>query len=265
MMSRLDVPILMYHDVQARSAAHYPPYTVSMQLLESHLDYLHDSGRRCIGFDELFSIMEGREAPTGREVLITFDDGYESFRTLVTPALAARGMTATVFVVAGRVGSYNSWDADYKSGFDRRELMSGDGLKEVAAAGMYVGSHSWTHPDFNRCSEAEVGSELRRSRDALEELLGRAVQDFSYPFGTYSKRHFALLQSCGYRCAVSIFSSEKYVTSHPYAMRRVYVHAGDELVRFRLKLSRLYLRLLAFKKHPKAAPQLLSEEAKAAT
>lgn len=249
-MTRIDIPILMYHDVQAENATHYPPYTISIRHLERQLDYLRNSGRRGIGFDELFRLMDGTETPTGKEVLITFDDGYESFRTLATPALAARGITATVFVVAERMGSYNSWDADYKIGFGRRDLMSKDGLKEVVAAGMHVGSHSCTHPDFSKCSEVEVESELTRSKQALEDLLGTSIQDLSYPFGAYSKTHFPLLQASGYRSAVTIFSDEKYVTSNPYAMRRVYVHPGDDLVRFRLKLSRLYLRFLAFRNNP---------------
>ena len=262
-MSRLDIPILMYHDVQAQSAEHYPPYTISLQLFERQLDYLRDSGRRCIGFDELFRLMEGTEASTGKEVLITFDDGYESFRTLAAPALAARGMTATVFVVTERMGGYNSWDADYKIGFGRRNLMSREAVKEAAAAGMHVGSHSCTHPELTRCSEEEVERELRRSKEELEELLGRSVRDLSYPFGSYSKAHFPLLRACGYRSAVTIFSDEEYVTSNPYAMRRVYVHPGDNLARFRLKLSRLYLRLLAFRKVPEVKLSKPEPEARA--
>jgi peptidoglycan/xylan/chitin deacetylase (PgdA/CDA1 family) len=265
MTSQFDVPILMYHDVQAQSAERYPPYTIPIQLLERQLDYLRDSGRRCIGFDELSVIMEGTQAPTGREVLITFDDGYESFQTLAAPALAERGMSATVFVVTERMGGYNGWDADYKVGYDKKKLMSKEGVREVVAMGMDVGSHSCTHVDLTKCADEEAEGELRRSKQALEELLGKSIEYLAYPFGSYSKSHFTLLEECGYRGAVTIFSGERYVTSNPYAMRRVYVHPGDGPLRFRLKLSRPYLRLLARRKSPEVGLSKFEGEAEAAT
>ena len=248
--SAFDIPILMYHDVQLGDAPPNRSYTLSLQAFEKQLDLLSHS--RCvIGFETLFDIIEGRKLHTGREVIITFDDGYQSFRTLALPALAARRLIATVFVVASQIGGYNKWDMDTGQSRDKRALMDEQALKEVIEAGIEIGVHGWAHRDLKVCSAAELSDEIVKSKEYLEDLFGIDVKTFAYPYGGYSRDHFEPLQSAGYRGAVSIFSDEQFVTSNPYAMRRVYVHPKDNKLRFRLKLSRAYLRYKAFRGIPR--------------
>ena len=245
-----DIPILMYHDIRRGERSSDASFTISLRAFEQQLDFLSRE-RRVITFHTLFSIIEGREARTGKEVIITFDDGYENFRTLALPALVARGLTATVFVVASQIGGYNKWDIDAGLSRDMRSLMDAEALREVIGAGMEIGIHGWEHRDLTACSAAELSDEIVKSRHYVEDLFGVELKTFAYPYGRYSKDHFALLESAGYQGAVSIFSDEPFVTSNPYAMRRVYVHPKDNDLRFRFKLSRAYLRYKAFRGTPR--------------
>jgi len=78
-----------------------------------------------------------------------------------------------------------------------------------------------------------------------------AVPDFfAYPYGKGPTRLYPLLAEAGYRGAVTIFSNEPTVTANRFCMRRIYVHKGDGRIRFRLKLSKPYLRYKAFRGLP---------------
>jgi peptidoglycan/xylan/chitin deacetylase (PgdA/CDA1 family) len=232
----------MYHDLEPEGGTSgTAPYAISAAAFERQLDTLKNEDYRVIGFSELFRIMEGREPRTGREVIVTFDDGYESFASIALPALVARHMTATVFVVAGEIGGHNRWDALHPSA-PRRRLMDDRMIRQAIDAGMSVGSHGWLHRDLTVCSAGDAEVEMSRSRDVLRERFSADVDVFCYPFGAHAPSHGRCLERAGYRGAVTITSSERRVTSNRYAMRRVYVHASDGERRFRMKLSSLYLR-----------------------
>jgi peptidoglycan/xylan/chitin deacetylase (PgdA/CDA1 family) len=115
------------------------------------------------------------DALRGRDdVRISFDDGNRSDVDVALPALIERGITATFFVIAGRLG-----DPDH---------LGADDICTLAAAGMTVGSHGLHHRDWRRLGDAELTRELTESRRILEGLLGRPVTQAAVPFGSYDRR-----------------------------------------------------------------------------
>jgi peptidoglycan/xylan/chitin deacetylase (PgdA/CDA1 family) len=240
----LDVPILMYHHLEDRGdSGCTPSFTLPLASFERQLDIIQNRGFQTISFADLRSMVSGKRPHTGREVLVTFDDGYESFRRLAVPTLVRHGMTATVFVVVGELGGINRWDVG--EGIERRDLMSADGLREVQEAGMTVGVHGWAHRDLMACSPTEREAEIYESKVVLERILGRPVGTFCYPYGRHAATLFGDLERAGYHEAVTIFSDEPHVTSNQFVMRRVYVQPKDGATRFKIKLSRAYLRYVA--------------------
>jgi peptidoglycan/xylan/chitin deacetylase (PgdA/CDA1 family) len=246
----MDLPILLYHHLVEGENVDAGHYEVSLRQFEEQLDTLRRLKFETIHFATLTEMMEGREKPRPRMAIITFDDAFRSFHQLALPALKRRGMRATVFVPAGEIGGSNRWDG--AKGFPRREIMSEDELREIAADGMEIGSHGWAHRSLPECSDAEAREELVRSRERLH-ALGHAADVFAYPHGHYSQTSKELVAAAGYRAAVSIFSDAPSVTADRYAMRRIYVHPGDTPWRFRGKLSRPYLRLMARRGKPAEA------------
>ena len=61
-----------------------------------------------VTFQHLVEAMGGGRPLPRKPVVITFDDGYLSFLDCAVPALKARGMVATVFLVAGEIGDRKS-------------------------------------------------------------------------------------------------------------------------------------------------------------
>src|ERR1041384_8126669 len=135
-----EIPILMYHHLEP----HHPaktPYAISVTQFERQLNLLQRARFTTITFQQLLGvIVKGNRLPH-KSVLISFDDGYTSFLEHAVPALLARRMTATTFLVAREIGGFNKWDQNL--GIPARQLMDHSAVKEVINAGFEIGSHGW--------------------------------------------------------------------------------------------------------------------------
>jgi peptidoglycan/xylan/chitin deacetylase (PgdA/CDA1 family) len=170
----------------------------------------------------------------GREntVAITFDDGYERLLEHAFPALIERGMHSTVFVIPSVVGRTNTWDYSV-GGWGRRRHLDWRHLRELAENGVEIGSHTTTHRDLTRLSDAELSSELFGSRREIEDRIGRPVRLLSYPFGRYDKRAQRAAKKAGYDCAFTT-APRAFESDLSFAVARRGVYAFDTLLDIRL-------------------------------
>src|SRR5262249_40959173 len=83
-------------------------------------------------------------------VAITFDDGNESDATIALPELAKRGLSATFFVVAARIGMPHF--------LDRKALA------DLVSAGMEIGTQGMYHRDWRKMDEAALNVEIVDAR-----------------------------------------------------------------------------------------------------
>jgi len=125
------------------------------------------------------------------DVRLTFDDGNISDLTHALPALRERGLLATFFVVAGRIGT-----ADF---------LAEDDIRTLAAEGMTIGGHGMWHRSWRKLSDSEAHDELVVSKRELEGLLGCPVTAAACPFGHYDRRALRRLRAAGYE---HVFTSD---------------------------------------------------------
>ena len=126
-----------------------------------------------------------RAGGDGAAFVVTFDDGYRNFAERAWPVLRAAEVPATLFVPVGFV------EGECPPPLSGAELpaLSWAQLRELARDPLVeIGSHSWTHPDLRRCSDAALERELGGSRQRLEERLDVPVRSFCYPRGVWDRR-----------------------------------------------------------------------------
>ncbi len=122
-----------------------------------------------------------------RTFWVSFDDNYLSWHTSL-PLLAELGIQATFYVNTLPFRDRCS-DAEREAYFDRlaqrthRIALTRAELREIAAAGHEIGCHSHSHFALSSLEPDQWDGEIRRSRDILEDTLGREVVHFSYPYG----------------------------------------------------------------------------------
>jgi len=102
--------------------------------------------------------------------------------------------------------------------------------REMAAAGIEIGSHTVTHPILTQLDPAQLEYELRQSRSRLEHVLDREVALFCYPNGDYNARVRGAVERAGYRIAVTTEGGLNDRSSDPLVLRRI--HTERDIAHF---------------------------------
>jgi len=163
-----------------------PQEFVSVDDFVHHVRGLRQDGYALLSLTDCRNRAEQGRLPD-RVVCIIFDDGKESCLRLAVPVLAQEGGVATFFIVPGWLG--------------RRNILAASEVKDLASLGMEVGSHSMTHPFLTELAPADLDREVGGSKQFLEDLLGRPVECFSYPFGDANSKVREAVEKAGYRLA----------------------------------------------------------------
>lgn len=123
----------------------------------------------------------------GDPIILTFDDGFASVHTQALPALARHGFTATVFPISAGLGSAIDWSVGGRS-LPNLKLLEAPQLHELVASGWEVGAHTVHHEHLPSLDGPALKEEVAGSKRALEDLLGRPVGTFAYPYGAWSSQ-----------------------------------------------------------------------------
>lgn len=105
-------------------------------------------------------------------VSLTFDDGFESIFSVVFPLIDLLKIHATFYIPSRYIG--------------RRGYVNKEQLWQMAKSPyVAIGAHTRSHVRLSQLSEKEQIAEIRGGKEDLEDLLGRAVTSFAYPYGKF--------------------------------------------------------------------------------
>lgn len=189
---------LLYHDVieegadwnsSGRPGAASATFKLAERDFDAHLDVLHRTLRSP---PRLVTELADGDEPGERAVMLTFDDGGESARSLVAERLDALGWRGHFLVASDYVG--------------RRGYLTARCIRDLSARGHVVGTHSASHPTrMSALSRRELADEWRRSTGRLSEILGEPVVVGSVPGGYYARPVAETAAAAGVRY---LFTSE---------------------------------------------------------
>ena len=179
----------MYHEIyRADEADHLkgltnPAYNTEMNVFQKQMVYLYAKRIKTLTIDELF-LREFSSEGEGA-VCLTFDDGWRGNYLHAYPVLQEYGLKATFFIATDLIGKpfYMTWED----------------IKEIAASGMSIQSHTVTHRPLPHMEGERVLFELSESKRVIEERLGQEVRHLSLPHGIKDDRIWNLAQGIGYK------------------------------------------------------------------
>lgn len=169
-----------------------------------------------------------------REFLITFDDGLMGIYENSYPIMERMGIKGIVFVVVDYIGKKNLWDAHFLTPvyhMGRREIL------ELSSKGWIIGSHGKTHRSLKGLDFDGVLREVDYSKKYLEDLTGKEVVMFSYPFGICSSHAERALEEAGYKFAFCGISG-KNMKIERFRIPRIPTFITDVLIN--LKVMEFY-------------------------
>lgn len=231
------IPILMYHNIgQPPEGAKLRGLYVRTGAFARQMWLLRLMGFKGLSMSAAMPYLRGEKK--GRVAVITFDDGYRDTLEQALPVLNSVGFSATCYVVSGRTGGHNDWDAAALN--VTKELMSNEQVKAWQAAGMEVGAHSRTHPRLSKCTDEELQNELAGSKADLEALTGAPVTQFCYPYGDFDARVAEAARKAGYSAATTTQRGRARPGDDAMRLRRILVSGSNMLHLFMIKLLTVY-------------------------
>lgn len=198
-------PILMYHhmgSIERPSRTYLEP-----ELFEKQLAYCAESGFSVVDLAGLVEDIRGGRATPVNSIAITFDDGWYDNYTRAFPILQRRGISATVFLVSGRIGleGYLGWKE----------------IREMRRAGIRFGAHTVSHPRLTELSLSDMRNEIGDCKKALEDGLEEEVPLFCYPYGFFNGAVRDLVEEAGYRGACCNSPGRLWSDGDVFALKRV--------------------------------------------
>jgi len=189
------VPVLCYHNLDVQSKGRM---VLAVKAFEEQMRYLKREGYRVINLGEFLEFASQRRQLPRKTVVLTFDDGYRSFRQHAYPILKELGFTATLFVYTDYVGA-------------GRNALTWQELRELQAEGLEVHAHSKTHGDLRRSPGEADAAYARRLQAELEQPLalftrhlGRTSQVVAYPYGKWDDEVVRKAKEYGYIAGFSV-------------------------------------------------------------
>jgi peptidoglycan/xylan/chitin deacetylase (PgdA/CDA1 family) len=191
----------MYHRIATDGPPGLEQFRVPPQLFEEQLSALKQAGFQSFSLSAWVDALFSRsEALPEKPVILTFDDGYRDFLISALPLLQRHSLTATVFVVAARIGGSADWDLRYG---EAAPLMSWPELGEIRSEGIELGCHSLAHRPMTEMNEGELVADTLNAREILEQGLGHPIAHFAYPYGAENASVRKIVADLGFDCAVT--------------------------------------------------------------
>lgn len=163
-----------------------------------------------------------------RYVVVTADDGWQSFVDNALPELQTRKIPVTIFVISGQLGQTLGAEGD--------RILDDAQLRAIANGLVTIGSHTHTHLRLTTASRASALCELNTSRAILRLITGTPIDLFCFPFGSYDLGLVELCREAGYRQVFKSIPNVDADDRHEFLAGRVRVDPSDWPIEFYLKM-----------------------------
>lgn len=211
--SKSGLPVLMYHffydkNVSSGKDNNY----MEISDFEDQIKYLTDNDFYFPTWQEVEDYIDGKINLPSKSVVITVDDGDDSFFELAVPIIQKYNAKATSFVITSWYGyraNNKQANISYQSHSDcMHEGANGKGVML-----------SWSYDKI-----------LEDVKQSSQTLGGSTV--FCYPFGHYNDLAKKVLKDAGYRLAFTTEGGRVYKGSNKFALPRVRMSKGVSLSTF---------------------------------
>jgi peptidoglycan/xylan/chitin deacetylase (PgdA/CDA1 family) len=210
-LSKKEVPILCYHNIKELKAGDgemTKTYTVSPANFAQQMKALSDAGYHSILPNQLNDYLVYDVPLPSNPVMITFDDTREEQFSIGAAEMKKYGFKGVFFIMTVSI--------------NRPGYMSKEQIKSLSDNGHVVGAHTWDHHMVTKYSGDDWNTQLVKPKAKLEEIIGKPVTDFAYPFGLWNTAAIPEIKKSGYEMAY-ILATKRDPVDPLYTIRRIIV------------------------------------------
>ncbi len=225
------LPILMYHHITVEEGK---GLTISVEKLEKQFKHLSENGYKSFHLKELLQM---KQLPKGKNIVITFDDGYVSQMNFALPLLNKYKLKATFFVPLDFLGKTDIWNTS------SIEIMTSEQLKTLDSKIVELGFHSFYHKKYNELSNVEIEADTRRCKEFVSENKLNFSVTLAYPYGKFpnekklNESFKKILQQNGINYGLRIGNRiNNFPFKKPFEIERIDVKGEFSMLKFRQKI-----------------------------
>jgi peptidoglycan/xylan/chitin deacetylase (PgdA/CDA1 family) len=205
------VPILCYHQIRdwkTTDSKLSRTYIVPPAAFAAQMRMLADSGYHTITPDQLYAYLVSGTPLPKKPIMLSFDDTDLDQYTVGYPEMKKYGFKGVFFIMTVSLG--------------RPHYMSREQVRSLSDQGNTIGSHTWDHHNVKKYTGTDWITQIDKPTRQLEQITGKSIRYFAYPFGLWNTAAFPELKKRGFVAAFQL--NEKPDKEDPlYCIRRIIV------------------------------------------
>lgn len=211
-LSRKQVPILCYHQIRdwrAGDSKTAKDYITPVNTFKAHVKMLADSGYHSVLPDQVYNYLVYGDPLPSKPIMFTFDDTDLDQFTVAAPELKKYGFKAVYFIMTVSIGKMG-----------RVKYMNSEQIKQLSDEGNVIGSHTYDHKNVKKYVAEDWVTQIDKPTKRLEEITGKKIEYFAYPFGLWNKEAIPELKKRGFKAAF-ILSTSRDENDPLFTIRRI--------------------------------------------
>lgn len=188
-IARPQVPVLCYHQIRdwrGSDSKGAKDYIVPVADFKQQIKMLADSGYHTVLPDQLYAYLTTGAALPKKPIMLTFDDTDLDQYTLAAPEMEKHGFKGVFFVMTVSIGRHG-----------KQPYMDKTQIKDLADRGHVIGSHTWDHHNVKKYQGDDWRIQVEEPTKKLEEITGKSIKYFAYPFGLWNPQAIPELKKRG--------------------------------------------------------------------
>jgi peptidoglycan/xylan/chitin deacetylase (PgdA/CDA1 family) len=225
-LGKKQVPILCYHQIRdwrPTDSKISRDYIVPPTAFAAQMRMLADSGYHTVTPDQVYAYLTNNARLPQKPVMLSFDDTDLDQYTTAYPEMKKYGFKGVFFIMTVSLG--------------KPHYMSSEQVRMLSDEGNTIGSHTWDHHNVKKYAGNDWIVQLDKPTRQLEQITGKSIRYFAYPFGLWNTAAFPELRKRGFIAAFQL--NEKPDSMDPlYCIRRIIVPgtwSGPALHRWMLR------------------------------
>ena len=256
--------VLNYHDIpeNGQKVGPFDRMAVARRNFEAQLDWLATNGYHFISIQQVIDAHAGKTILPEKAVLLTFDDGFESFYTRVFPILKERHIPAVEAIIGTWMSRAERPDVPgHKPVLTWAEVreMQASGLVEIAShtQNMHdevdadpqgethaaVTTRAWLTALGRYETDAEyaarLGAGMKRSSRFIEVATGHRPRVLVWPFGEYNGLAVAAARRAGMPITLALSDGVNNARNDLSVINRLLVTDDPEVPAFAAMVTSL--------------------------
>ena len=216
---------IMYHRFDEEK---YPSTNIQLEIFKEQLKIIDEQGIKFIHPKNFKQSLSNNKKE--RKILLTIDDGLQSFYNNAWPILKKKEIPFILFVNTREVGSFNYMDWNQIKEIHQSEFAE-------------IGNHSHSHEYLVNESPEVIRKDIVKSINIFKNKLGTNSKFFSYPFGEYSLEFKEIIKDLEFEFAFGQHSGVIDETKDFWELPRFPINEKyGELKRFKTLMKTLPLK-----------------------